>query len=485
MENILRYLKENGEKVKLLGYFILILILAIPIGEMLEASWYEAQDVGGVSVAIVRLLRFVVFATILDSSHILVSAAVGGVFFGLLILMTIDPKKRWQAFLLWLGLAAGLVAAAPQISPGEQAVPFAGGLVLGIVLGGGRKLLEIYDSNQPLEFRRASMGLYLVLVGFIIIGFIELHFQYPGIEIPSDEPLNPSFISQDLALTNTEDLVVNGFVAGLFVVTVRQFVTYDADKNFFILGPRASGKSLFLIGTYLQALERARTDESNTPLAPSQDLMSMLESLDRRDTEWIVEATGRGELKYLSFQYVHGSVFPMNIQVSAMDYAGEYLTVLPDAITGAMGEDEMDNTLRRLKEGVDESDHLIFVVDIERFVNNEPLDIAEYFSILQATDTDNVLLVATKADVIAEEFKEERGLDAHLYFDEFKQFVNQRLRQSENIDSLVAETAGSDIHPVYYQTKVNEQGDRVPMRDENGSVMTVGFDELLEKLGAM
>lgn len=209
----------------------------------------------------------------------------------------------------------------------------------------------------------------------------------------------------------------------------------------------------------------------------------MVEALDRESSEWIVEATGRGELKYLRFTFVDGNIFPMNMELSAMDYAGEYLNRLPDALTGAIDEGEMDNTLRRLTEGIETADTLIFTVDIERFVNNEPLDISEYFSILQAADASDVIIVGTKADYFAEEFEDERGLEPHLYFEEFKQFTNRRLRQSENIDALITETGGKEIHPVYYQTTTNDAGNRVPMRDDSGSPMTVGFDEFLDEIG--
>jgi hypothetical protein len=490
MDNILEYIRENREKATLLGYFVLILILAWPIAQMLGESWEATKSQDGLAGAIVLFMRFGVFDSILDSSHQTVTASVFGLYLGLLTLMTIDPKKRWQAFLLWLGTIVGLIAlqsiglVLPQLDVAEQAPALLGGLVVGILLGGGRQLLEILEKGHNVEFRRASQILFLLLAAFVVISLLELHIEYPGVEVPHDNPTNIQTVDNEMGI-NGDGFLLNVVVSGIFIVTVRRFVKYDADKAFFILGPRASGKSLFLIGTYLEALKRARSESGSTPLEPSQDLMSMLEALDRQESEWIVEATGRGELKYLSFQYVHGSVFPTNIRVSAMDYAGEYLMRLPDAITGAIDPDDMDNTLRRLAGGVENADTLILTIDIDRFESNEPLDIQEYFTILQASKDKDVLLVATKADVIADQFKEERGLDAHLYYEEFTQFVNMRLRQSENIDALVTETAGSEIHPVYYQTKVNQNGDRVPMRDETGSVMTVGFDQLLDKMGRL
>ena len=480
MSNAIEYLQQNREKLKLVGYFVLILILAQPLSQMLGEAWAEAH----LSRELIQM------RLLLGLGHQAISISMLGLFLGFLILMTIDPKKRWQAALLWLGTAVGLIAlqaqglllGSPNVNLATQFPFLLVGVGLGFLVGGGRNLVKI-QTAQALEFRRAAKALYLMLALFTVVGLLELHIQYPPLLKVTPSGVSTLQASSPGVGLITEGLAVDVAISGLFIVTLRQFVKYDAEKKFFILGPRASGKSLFLIGAYLEALEQSRNDKSDTPLNPSEDLMSMLEALDRRESEWIVEATGRGELKQLRFQYVHGSVFPSNIQLSAMDYAGEYLDRLPDALTGAIPEEDMDTTLIRLAEGVQEADTLMLVVDTERFVNNEPLDISEYFSILQSTDNKDVMIVATKTDVLAEDFENERGLEPHLYYDEFTDFVNTRLRQSENIDSLITETAGSTIHPVYYQTKVNDNGNRVPMRDDSGSVMTIGFDDLLERIG--
>lgn len=483
IDSIRYYLLENREKIKLILYFVVILLLASPLSEMMATAWNEAI----ISRNIVRFRLFV------GADHQAVSLSVFGLYIGLLTLISIDPKKRWQAFLLWIGTGLALLALQslgkflPNVDLIASLPLVLGGFVIGLLIGGGRQLLELRDS-KTLEFRRASRILYILLAGFTVVSFLELHINYPqfffiAVEEGTPQIFTPSFDPQ--FGINTDGILRDIVVSGIFVVTLRRFVQYDAEKRFFILGPRASGKSLFLIGCFKEALERSRRENNSTPLNPSQDLASMVDALDRQESEWIVEATGRGELKSLSFQYVYGSVFPMNIQISAFDYAGEYLHRIPDALTGAIDTDEMDTTLRRLAEGVRASDTLILTVDVERFEGNEPLDIQEYFSILQATDDKDVLLVATKADVLLDDFKNERGIDAHLHFKEFQEFITTRLRQSKNVDALLQQTGQREIHPVYYQTKINENGNRVPMRDENGSVMTVGFDEFLDKIGRM
>jgi len=487
VSSITTYLRRNREKLALSGYFLLILALVWPVINMSVDAWEIAASDGGISSAFVRFLRFVVFGAVLDSSHQTVTAVGFGLFASLLLLMTIDVKKRWQAVLLWIWtfIGVGVLYSAgflfSQFDINSQGAGFVVGAVIGLLAGGGWRIANLLDDGY-VEFRRASQAIFVLLSGFVIVSLLELHIIYPGIHIPSDEPLNPEFISNNMGL-NGDGLLFNLVVAGAFVVTVNRFVQYDANKMFFILGPRASGKSLFIIGTYLSALERARSAEKTTPLDPSRDLMKTLEAFDRQDTDWIVEATPAGEVRQLSFQYVYGSVFPLNIQISTLDYAGEYLQRLPMALEDNP-EVEVDNTLGHLVEGVDQADALILTIDMNRFVNNEPLDMSEYFTVLQSDTNWNVLLIATKADVLIDDFRDEYEVEPHRNFEKFKSYVNQRLCQSENVDSLVAQT-NEEIHPVYYQTKVNETGERVPIRDDTGSVMTVGFDDLLEKMGRM
>jgi hypothetical protein len=282
---------------------------------------------------------------------------------------------------------------------------------------------------------------------------------------------------------NQQGLVGNVVLSTVFIATLRQFVEYDAEQNFFVLGPPASGKSLFLIGAYLEALNRAEEAGTDSPLSPSSDLMSMVEQLDMDTSDWIVEATAQGEVNQLSFQFVDGTIFPKNVQLTSLDYAGEYLDRLPDGLTGML-ENENDQTLLELARNVQAADTLLLIIDVERFTNDEPMDISEYFSILQAVEGKDVLLVATKSDILAEQFREERGIEAHRYFGDFKEYVNEELTRNAQVRNLVQDTAGSEIHPVYYQTtEADVGGGRVPMRDETNSVMTVGFDRLLNILG--
>jgi len=268
--------------------------------------------------------------------------------------------------------------------------------------------------------------------------------------------------------------------------------------------------------------------------------MQRVKELDSEQNGWGVEATGATETYFLEFQYVHGSIFPKNIQVTSVDYAGEYLQEIPgmlasDAEAGSPGgrgfgqqtdggnpgsaqseystgseygeeEEEEEETeygtgseyggeeeaggegddFGRMREAVRllrESDTIVFIIDTEKFLDNEGMGIEHYFSIIRHNKKKNAVLVATKSDLLAEEYRDERGLDPYNEFEDFKQYVNTRLQTNEQISTLVHETAGSEIYPVYYQTTETGDGELVPMRNESGSVITVGFDKLLERLG--
>lgn len=476
LDRIREALAQNDEKLRLLAYFVLILVLSFPLSRMLLTAWQEAQIIQ----ALFRLRLWVG----LDLAA--VSVFLFGIYLGFLLLMSIDPKKRWQAFLLWIATGIAMVVLASQnflvdnLGP-ANVLPLVVGIAIAAVLGGGRTLLELRRTRM-LEFRRAARGFYLVLTIIVVIALIESHVVYPDFVTVRETGIELNTVERLFLRLDRANLFLNLGVSGLFIVTVRQFIKYDAENNFFVLGPRRSGKSLFLIGAYIEALEQEESRSHNAPLQPSQDLMEMVDGLNRQRSQWVVDATETGQIKRLYFRYTQGAVFPMNVEISTIDYAGEYLGRLPDGLLGTMDGD-MDDVLESLVTGVEMADTLVFVLDVERFVNDESLEISEYFSIIQQAEKKEILLVATKADLLAEEFREERGLEAHRYFDDFCQYVDDRLRDNQQVRSLVNEGTVTSIYPVYYQTTVNENGDRVPMRDANGNVMTVGFDKFLSEVG--
>ena len=475
------FLEANGEKVKLGVYFLVVIVVGGMLFSTLGEAWRRAELARPLILALdplvgVSLEQF--------------AAGMFGLYLGLLALMIVDPKKRIQGVLLGFGTGAALVGLLsvglfiPNIDFGANIVLIVGGVVTGGLLGGGRQLLEVRTADA-LEFRRAASILYVMLTGIIVVGMVEYHVAFPEVLTVTDA--GPSIAAPSGSPSISQSgIFVNGLTAGVFVLTLRRFVQYDSSENFFILGPPGSGKSLFLVGKYLAALDDATDRKADTPMNPSGDLMELVSSVDAvgENAGWELGATPAADVKDLRFNFTKGRVFPKNIEIASLDYAGEYLNELPNALLSA--DDEIDDsTLRLLADRVRNAETLILVIDMERYHGNESLGIEPYFDILDEASGTDVLLVATKCDILAEQFRDERALEAHQYFDEFQEYVNETLvANDQTVRTLVQDTAGTEIHPVYYQTTVDDEtGDRVPMRDRNGNVMTIGFNELLKKMG--
>ena len=476
-------LENNNEKVRLVAYLIIMVVLARPLSRFLGVTWEERANVANQLIfALDPLFGITVEQT---------SALLFGIYLGLVLLLLLDPKKRIQGLLLGVGTGVGLVALLslglflPNIDLVGQLPLIIGGIVFGGLLGGGRDLLEL-QAAEALEFRRAATILFLLLSGIMIIALIEYHVIFPeiiSVDFASDSVSFGASGGSGISF-EPDSILTNTVLTGIFIVTLRKFFKYDSSEEFFILGPVGSGKSLFLVGKYLAALGEITSRGDDTPMTPSSDLMELVNELDSSsdDAGWEIDSTQIDSIKNLEFTYVKGRIFPKNIRIGTLDYAGEYLDELPEALISS--PDEIDSSiLRQLSNRVKTADTIMLVIDMERHKRNDSLETESYFEILDSTDSANVLLIATKCDILAEEFQDDTGLDPVNYYDEFKEYVNDELtRNDQTIKSLVQNTAGSEIHPVYYQTTVKDD-ERVPMRDSNGNVQTMGFRRLLKKMG--
>lgn len=483
MDWIQTLIDDHREKVLLVIYFGVVFIIAGELFQTLGDGWRHSE----VFRPLVLSLEPTLSITIEEFAVVCF-----GFFVGLLTLFTIDPKKRWQGMLLWIGTGSALLGLSttglfiPNIDFGANLPWLIGGLVVGLISGGGRAVFRP-RATEALEFRRSGSMLYYVISLIVVLGLVEYHVHFPElISVTSDNvDLALDRLSANELDVTTSGIAFNTVLAGVFIITLQRFVKYDSEQSFFVLGPVGSGKSLFLVGMYLAAIDEAEERESDTPLRPSSDLFSLAEEFDSATQQegWALDATLGGDVEKLEFQYLKGRFFPKNLHLSSRDYAGEHLEELPNALTSSPGNID-DTVVRMLADQVKQADTLIFIIDVERLDSNEPLGIEAYFDILDVASGKDAVLVATKSDLLADEFREERNLEAFQHFDEFQSYANETLTdRSRSVRNLIQDTSGSSIHPVYYQTTVDEDGTRVPMRDANGNVQIVGFRELLKKIG--
>ena len=476
-------LEDHNEKVRLLAYLVVMFAVARPLFTTLGQAWQRAE----IADQLILMLNPLIGVSLEQFS------AFGfGIYLGLLGLLLIDPKKRIQGLLLSFGTIIALVALSslglflPNINFAQNILFLAGGVFVGGIVGGGRDLLEL-QTAEALEFRRAATVLFLILSLVVIVGLVEFHVTFPeliNVDLTNDAVTFPGG-GDTSASFQPGGLAGNVFFSIVFLITLRRFFKYESSENFFVLGPVASGKSLFLVGVYLAALDELADRGDDTPMTPSSDLIELVNELDAstESAGWEVTSTDPDAVKSLEFTFVQGRMFPRNIEIGSLDYAGEYLNELPEALISS-GSDIDSSILRQLSSRVKKADTIVLILDMERYKRNDSLETEYYFEILDEADSTEVLLIATKCDIVAEEFESETGLDPVTYYDDFKEYVNDSLvREDQTIKSLVQNTAGSEVHPVYYQTTEDEDGERVPMRDVNGNVQTMGFKRLLEKIG--
>lgn len=478
---LLRLYRQYWKNVAFGAYLCLILFFALQVARLINIGLGEQ---GQIVQSVFEL------PTLVGGTSETIPLAGLGVAAGLLVLITLDQKARPQGLVLLLAfgvvmsrlLTAGELLAVEEFSTPDLAwtVP---GLLVGFVFGGGSALLQL-RSLAPQEFRRAPRLLTLLLSFVLLIALVETHVQYPELIEVSNNQVEVLSVDPTEIEFSSENVVVNSAVAAGAVISAQRFISYDDDTEFFVLGPPGSGKSLLLIGAYIEALSGSKGDtvRRSEKMSPSQDLMKLIENLDQDTSEWIVEATGQNELRDLEFNYPRGSLFRQNVRISALDYAGEHLRRLPDALDG--DEDQTDQQLSRIATEVEKADTHIFLIDAERYINDDGLHLAEYFSILQNTDSNEVVLVVTKSDIFADMYWEEYERAPQANFAEFRAFVESQLTNSEQFETLLRQTPTSEIHPVYYETEFNDDGERVPYRDDTDSVVTVGFGRLLSTLGS-
>jgi hypothetical protein len=191
---LLRLYRRYRENLIFGGYIVLIGLLAPQVARLLNTGWEASQLVRSV-IGLVQLAGFAPSLIVLLGF---------GLVAGLILLMTIDSKKRWQAVVLWFGFALvmyQLVQGGQLLSPAiissnaAWAVP---GAAVGVVVGGGISLVQL-QSLGPQEFRRAPTLLYLTVAGVLFVALIETHLVYPTLRSSSLRQATLAFRRQTLA----------------------------------------------------------------------------------------------------------------------------------------------------------------------------------------------------------------------------------------------------------------------------------------------
>lgn len=519
----------------LLRYTVVILFTAPFIGWMLFRAW-------GPQTAAFELLRAFKTAVGLPAGVAGTEAIASfglGLYFSLLAIFASDVRKRFQGILILAGSVIALAVMAylgvllPNLDP-TRAINWAG-LISGVILG---SLIEYQtlgqvnpetstlghaktETGKSVEFKNATYALFGVIAAIIIVGLVQAYVAGRLF------PLDPIAVFA-------------------FVVVLYWFIGYNSSHTFQVLGPKQSGKSMFLLGLFLERVQRNSDQEMELPPNPNDGMKSMLSKLEGYDPEedgWPTAANPVGErgLNRIWFGFTAGSMFPVHVVMSAIDHGGEHLRDIADRIRpnqpmtdGGPGiseesdssdiydydddsttTDGSDNGIE-LTEGLDLSqeddsdedsaismdefytqvvttDTLILLIDCERAVrpddktafNDASLQTDHLDTIVQNTTERKVVLVATKADFLFDRFRY-NGYDYELATDPdgFEDFRDFVTDELRSIDSIQYLIQDAQVSEIHPVFFVTKEhnGRRVPELDPNGNLQGVGYDRVLEVL---
>lgn len=507
--NNLSELLKNRDFTILAASVALVTLSVAWLPGLLRRGWY---DDGSVNLTRTILSTFEPIGISLAGIQ-----AVGvGAFLTLLVLVLFDRKKRVQAVLLCIGvLGVGLVFVftnfIPRIFVGPLSAHLSSLLVgagLGVMLGLPRKARRaLVNKNRSFdwEFRRAARlisGLVLVSIATMVI---EANVAYPTIDIAQDIPGYTQELLVGVALSS---LVLDGFAATIYVAAFWFFVTYDRKRTIFAVGPKNAGKTYFSVGAYLEESTRA----GGKVKAPSSSLVEKIGMVSNRakieeTPSWSLGSTDPGEPETLSFTFIDGQVFPTDLTVQTLDYAGENLPGLARLLEdSALTRDNLDESklpksandedVRQIYDRCEASDTLVLLFDATTLFRDAASDAHTAFGaesglgayaplIERYSGEKGIVFVVTKADILDEEYAQTHGIDIYdrQHLDVFADDLYRRLATHTELGQYITDAEATDVYPVYFRTEIDSTGKRVPYRPrDDRPLVPYGFSRLLEAL---
>lgn len=428
---------KNKEYFLLFGYLGIIL-LTFPLIDIFIRAWNREDG-------LIRLIANILWY--IDPSGVSIFITlISGFYIGSIILMFLDRKKRTHAIILGIGfliIFLYIISGNVFSNVDWNFIYFFIGTGLGIILGGGLSILE-----GKKEFRMAPKN--ISYFSFILI-------------LPTILTLLP----------NNENIVIDAMIVGAFVILFGETINYEIKgPKIFILGPKNSGKTLFLAGCYLRAL-----NISEIPVRPSRYLLELIDEIHRDGVYWPSYTPG---IKDYQFNYETGKYFPKDTVIKTVDYPGPYLEKIVEYMDKESPKDDESDDYKyfQISQEVKNSNKLIFIIDGGRFPNFGDMGIIHYIRIInKMNDMDKKVecfVVVTKSDI----FKNEYDSDD---YEEFKKYIEEKFSKNINVKQLLSEATNISFYPVYYYTKKTEGG-YVPMRDDYGNVFTYGFDKFMDDL---
>lgn len=473
--SINKLLFKNREYIRLSIYLIIVVVLTIPLLNIFIRSW---EMEGG-------LMK--IFANAIWDFHpsgvTILITFIAGFCLGSLLLMLIDEYKRFQSILLSIGfiiivyyIIIGNIF--PNVNWINNVSILGIGALIGVLIGGGKDLL---NDKKELKFQKASNNLTFFSMFFIIFAVAGNYISF--------------LLTDDLSSININNVFEDILIAIAFIYFLGVFISYTAiSPRIFILGPSKSGKSLLLAGCYLFALKKMKSQPTNA----NKELLELITKLHTQDIEggfWGTEFTS-ATLTY-HFVYKAGSLFPKKVFFKTFDWPGGLLKDIYEYIDKKNSDEKEEEddknkykvNMAQITQEILKSQKLLFVIDAEKSPQFDEMGIIHYINILEKLiEKGNMIdsyIVITKCDIFVEEYKEINDIvdDFNIDYNNFKYYMKQKFERNILLRTLINESSGASIYPVFYYTKKNITGEYlVPIRDDLNNVFTFGFDELMYDL---
>ena len=390
-----------------------------------------------------------------SGASILFSVAIG-FYIGSIFLLYLDRYKRVQAILLSIGLFS-VTSYIVKLFDVNFNLIF---IILGVFIGGisGNSFKLTYRK----EIKQAAANITIISVTYVVISYIIFY----------------------LATDDSSNFIKDSMVVLIFSYFFGEVMNYKAKgSKIFVLGPAQSGKTLFIAGCYMRALETAKG-----PVKPSPDLLELIDQMHKEDIIWPRRTQ---EISRYQFIYESGSLFPKEMMLRTLDYPGPFIEKIYDYmyIKKQQKKDENDKKYEDeikyelVAKEITKADKLIFIIDGSKYPNFADMGITQYVKILgklrEKRRNVKPYVVITKSDFFTREYP-----DYENDYEGFKQFIESRISNSIFIKELLNEASAS-FYPVFYYTKkINGDGNEnyIPLRDENKNVYTYGFDKFMDGL---
>lgn len=259
-----------------------------------------------------------------------------GVFVGLMGVLLLDSYKRAQGVILWAGVAVGSVVVLlgrgllvhlllAAFSPVAAALGVIG-IGLGFLFGGVRPS-RVNVTDSELEFPKAPRRLFLLSLLVVVYGIVEAVVAYssPIVGVGGGFAFQTITVER-LVLTNR--ILLDVVMAGLGLVGLYKFMSYENHTKMILIGPQRSGKSASFGG--LQLAVRDLIDQQAGIKSNSQ----VTRLSDDIATGEFPPSTVQQKPSPLEINYRTGGLFPEKRTLHSVDYAGELLPEILDPVIG-------------------------------------------------------------------------------------------------------------------------------------------------------